>query len=218
MSQQGKTGGNNGPVRIFFILFLMIGLLLAGLLFSSKYEKSPPPHPFSSKMDPLPGIQAGNPPWEPELIHLRERLSADGLPALKEEGSALHIHQHLSIYIHGKKIDVPSGIGFNPVERFISPIHTHDGSGIIHIESPTVEKFTLGVFFDVWGVRLSFKCLGSYCEDQKNNIQLFINGVRKEGDPRALELGDHQVIVMTYGENSELPNPIPSQYQFPSGT
>ena len=209
---------NEGTIKIVLIVLLLAGLLGVGLLFFSKQNRSEDNIAVSLNSSALPGIQSGDAPWFAELIHLRERLMRIGLPALQEEGSALHIHQHLSIFIHGKKYDVPPSIGFNPMERFISPIHTHDGGGIIHIESPSVERFTLGAFFDVWGVRLDIKCLGSYCEDQKNAIKVFINGVRREGDSRSIELADHQVIVMTYGENSEIPNPIPSQYAFPPGT
>jgi hypothetical protein len=217
--EASKSGKKNGAgVKIFAILFLLIGLLVAGLLLFSKHEKSQPAQARDANLDPLPGIQTGDAPWGAELIHLRERLLRIGLPALQEEGSALHIHQHLSLFIHGKEVAVPPGVGFNPIERFISPIHTHDGSGVIHIESPTIQKFTLGEFFDVWGVRLQLKCVGAYCEDQKNAIRVFINGVPWERESRAIELADHQVIVMTYGEKSELPNPIPSQYPFPPGT
>lgn len=205
--------------KVFFTLFLLFCLLVAGFFLFSSHEKSrAAPAVSAHPPETLPGIQSGDAPWGAELIYLRERLARIGLPALQEEGSALHIHQHLALFIHGKESNVPPGVGFNPMERFISPIHTHDGSGIIHIESPTIRKFTLGEFFDVWGVRLTLKCVGSYCEDQKNVIKMFVNGVQRGGDPRSMELADHQVIVMTYGENSELPNPIPSQYAFPPGT
>ncbi|HXN06662.1 MAG TPA: hypothetical protein VN944_06325 [Nitrospiria bacterium] len=166
----------------------------------------------------LPGIQTNDAPWPSELSHLRERLNLIGFPALTEEGSALHIHQHLDIYIHGKSVPVPAAIGFNALERFISPIHTHDANGVIHIESPTVQKFTIGQFLDVWGVRFSSKCIGSYCEDQQNFLRAFINGQPMAGDPRSIELTDHQVIVITYGTSSEQPKPIPSQFQFPPGS
>ena len=76
-----------------------------------------------------------------------------GLPALTAEGEALHTHQHIDIYVDGQPVVVPAYIGINATEGFLSPIHTHDSTGIIHVESPTVRDFTLGEFFDVWGVR-----------------------------------------------------------------
>ena len=32
----------------------------------------------------------------------------------------------------------------------MSPLHTHDDSGTIHVESNTVRNYTLGEFLDIW--------------------------------------------------------------------
>jgi hypothetical protein len=63
-----------------------------------------------------------------------------------------HIHQHLDIYVDGRKVPVPALIGIDPAAGF-APLHVHDTSGVIHVESPTVRSYTLGEFFAVWGVR-----------------------------------------------------------------
>jgi hypothetical protein len=168
--------------------------------------------------DTLPGIQVSQAPWPPELKHLRDRLNIIGLPALPREGTVLHSHQHIDIFIHGKTVPVPADIGINEQERFITLIHTHDPNAVIHIESPTVETFYLGQFFDIWGVRFTSKCIGSYCADQPNALKVFINGEAVTGDPRLIVLAPHQEIVVAYGSPQELPNPIPSQYQFVSGS
>ena|SRR6266403_1418466 len=166
----------------------------------------------------LESISTSEAPWAPETDHLRERLSAIHLPALAAEGSALHIHQHLDIFVHGKPVAVPADIGIHDaIPQFIAPIHVHDTTGIIHVESPTVEKFYLGQFFDIWGVRLTDTCLGGYCADATNTLTFYVNGTKYEGDPRQLELTSHEEIVATYGTPSELPNPIPSTFSFPEG-
>ena len=33
----------------------------------------------------------------------------------------------------------------------MSPLHTHDSSGTIHVESSVERDYTLGEFLDVWG-------------------------------------------------------------------
>jgi sulfur carrier protein ThiS len=33
----------------------------------------------------------------------------------------------------------------------MSPLHTHDGTGTIHVESSVNRDYTLGEFLDVWG-------------------------------------------------------------------
>jgi hypothetical protein len=70
------------------------------------------------------------------------------------EADAYHIHQHLDLYVNGRHLTVPALIGINIQQRYLDPLHTHDPSGIIHIESPTTTDYTLGQFFAVWGLRL----------------------------------------------------------------
>lgn len=165
----------------------------------------------------LTGIQSGDAPWPPETSSLKKRLKEIGLPALTQEGAALHIHEHLDIFVAGKQLPVPSDIGINDAAGFIAPIHTHDETAIIHVESPTVRTFDLGQFFDIWGVLFTKDCIGGYCSQGDKNLEVFVNGNMFQGDPRTIELKDHEEIVVTFGTSEELPNPIPSSYAFPPG-
>ena len=165
----------------------------------------------------LPGLQTGNAPWIAEITHLRERLLAIGLPALSSEGSALHIHQHLDIMVRGKRVEVPPMIGINEKEQFISSIHVHDATSIIHIESPTIRQYTLGQFFDIWGVRFTASQIGGYSANGKEKLRVFVNGKEIKGNPRAIILQSHQEIVVVFGANKDLPVPMPSSFSFPPG-
>ncbi len=60
-------------------------------------------------------------------------LRAIGLEPLTEEGQVVHIHQHLDLYVDGDKVTVPASIGIGPQDAFISDLHTHDDSGIMHV-------------------------------------------------------------------------------------
>jgi len=202
-------------------MFIVIGVLvLSAIAFAFFYQRgnTKPASTVIVNPDTLPGIQISEVPWQPEFNHLRERLTIIGLPALPEEGTTMHAHQHLDLFIKGKTVSVPAFIGINVTAQFITPIHTHNTSGEIHIESPTVQTFTIGQFFDIWGVRFTLKCIGSYCEDGQNSIKVFVNGEPAAGDPRSIELRDHQEIVIAYGTSDQLPNPIPSQHQFSPGS
>lgn len=168
-------------------------------------------------IDTLPGMQTGPAPWPAEITHLKERLSDINLPALTQEGEVLHIHQHLDIFVDGKPVQVPYGIGQGEKSSFLASIHTHDNRGIIHIESPTDQVFTLGQFFDIWGVHLTADCIGGYCNQGGRTLRVFINGNPFSGDPRTIKLEQHQEIFVAYGTADELPDPIPSSYEFPEG-
>jgi hypothetical protein len=163
-------------------------------------------------------ILPGEPPSlrPSETGQLQARLSAIGLPALRAEGQVLHTHQHLDLYVDGRPAAVPAGIGIDRTAGVLSPIHTHDSSGIIHVESPIVRDFTLGEFFDVWGVHFDAHCLAGEC-DANAQVSVFVDGQPLAGDPRSLILAPHLEIVVAMGTQDQLPNPIPATYAFPAG-
>jgi hypothetical protein len=152
---------------------------------------------------PLPGLQTDEAPWPADHSMLRERLAAMGLPAMPEEKFAIHIHQMLTIKVRGQDLIIPAGIGIQMTGRFldfISPIHTHEPNGQIHIESGDPNaKFTLGQFFDVWGVRFTSKCIGGYCAAGADSLKVSVDGKPVKGDPRAIVLHDLQQIDVTFG-------------------
>jgi hypothetical protein len=169
----------------------------------------------------LPGLMVGPAPWGPNNgLYLRQRLKAIGLHALPAEGVALHIHVHLDIVVNGRVLNgLPALIGINVNEQFITELHTHDTTGIVHVESPNVRTFTLGQFFDVWGLRLTSQRLGGYLASGKKQIWVWVNGKRVRTDPRKIALRSHQEIVVAYGTPASIrvPGPIPSTYPFPQG-
>jgi hypothetical protein len=165
----------------------------------------------------LPGMQTGPAPWGANTADLAARLRAIGLPPLDPvEGTVIHIHQHLDIYVDGRKVPVPALIGIDPAAGF-APLHVHDTSGVIHVESPTVRSYTLGEFFAVWGVRLTPSCLGGDCAGNGRALRVYVNGRLDQADPARLTLEPHQEIVVAYGTAAQLPSPIPSSYPFPPG-
>lgn len=165
----------------------------------------------------LPGIQSGPPPWSAETAQLPARLAAIGLPALISEGEAQHTHQHLDLFVDGRAVIIPPDIGIDPIAGILAPIHTHDSSGIIHVESPVIRDYTLGEFFDVWGVRFDGHCIGGSCDGNGRTLAVFVDGQPFSGDPRSLLLTAHEEIVVAVGTPAELPNPLPASYDFPAG-
>ena len=183
---------------------------------TSSTATASPATPVTDNSSALPGMQTTEAPWPPQISQLQDRLGMMGLPALRREGTELHIHQHLDLFINGKTVSVPPMVGINMVAGFIAPVHTHDGSGVIHIESPIVNRYTLGQFFDIWGVRLTQTCLGAYCNTGDKALRVFVNGAAVTTNPREIELTNDQEIVVTYGAESELPKPMPSTFKGPT--
>ena len=164
------------------------------------------PFPWSK----LPGLHTGPPPWSNGSTTLDRRVRLLGLHALGQEGAAVHLHAHLDVYVKGRHVTVPAGVGIDARSRFITELHTHDPSGILHVESPTQRTFVLGQFFGEWGVRLSSRCVGRYC----GTVRWWVNGKKRTGDPAALVLRSHQEIVVVFGP---APFQLPRSYAFPLG-
>ena len=161
----------------------------------------------------LPGELTTEAPWDANAAKSAARATALGLPA---EGTTMHEHADVQIFVHGTGEPVPTDIGIDASKGTIQSIHTHDDTGLVHLESSQSREFTLGEFFGVWGVRFTPSCLGAYCNEGNNRLQVFVDGDEVTGSPQDVQLDDQTVIVVTYGTPTELPDPIPSSFDFSS--
>jgi hypothetical protein len=138
----------------------------------------------------------------------------DGIACNPMESSVFHIHAHMDIFINGVYSIVPSQIGI-PGHCFYW-LHTHDNSGIIHIEAPMHREFTLGLFFDIWNKKLNNDQIFNYVANANNPLKVYINGIKVPDGTnyRDIKLNAHDEIAIVYGTP---PFTIPASYKFPEG-
>ncbi len=153
-----------------------------------------------------------------------------GLQPEPKETLHFHVHAHLDVFIDGQAVLVPAGIGINILDPevkqgqwngdpayggitgcaqpCISPLHTHDESGVIHTESANSRPNRLGQFFTEWNVPLTGGCVGQYCEPA-TPIVVYVNGASYSGNPADIPLTDRKEIAVLIGS---APNQIPSSF------
>lgn len=183
---------------------------------AAKAPSGPDLGPSFGSMTGLPGLLTTAPPWPAnDNSKLQLRLRKIGLPVLSAEGQVVHIHQHLDIYANGRHITLPALVGIGT--DYISELHTHDSTGVMHVESPTASAFSLGQFFAVWGVQLGPHCIGGLCAKNAKTLRAWVNGKPVTADPTRIVLASHQEIVLAYGTAAQVPKPVPSRYSFPAG-
>lgn len=150
------------------------------------------------------------------------RQAVDGIQCQSTEQVAYHIHAHVAVYVNGAARLIPEGVGVAPPRQEVSTgegpyvlggtcfywLHTHTNDGIIHIESPTQQTYTLGQFFDVWGQPLTTTQAGP----ATGALIVYVNGQRYTGDPRAITLTAHELIQLDVG--TDFP---PQPFSFPVG-
>ena len=202
---------------------LRVAIAIAGLVLGAagcgnapggSLAQATPSRSVSSSPSARPAI-----PWPVPPDPMARTVEA-GLKPGPKEYMTNHYHAHLDVFVDGKPITIPAGIGIKiddpAVRRFdepdgsigygginlcnepcISPLHTHDETGIIHTESSDPKPNTLGQFFVEWGVPLSESCVGDSCGPTK--IAFYVNGELVTGDPRAIELTDQKEIAIVIG-------------------
>jgi hypothetical protein len=115
-----------------------------------------------------------------------------------------HVHSHLSIFLNGDQLVVPDHVGIpSPSGKECTyAIHTHDGSGEIHIEAAAPGSFTLGNFFHIWGQPLDRTNIAGiaglpitvYIVDQGNTA-----ATEFTGDLPTIDLPAHRQITIQIG-------------------
>jgi len=189
------------------VLVVSLASLLAGCG-SSATTKTPPTPPGLNITGPglqvnQPTSQLGQPAWQPEYAHLAQRLKLIGIPPGGKE--KFHIHALLRIYVNGLLRPLPADIGIESAEGIESSMHTHDGSGIIHMEAPRPYPYTLGDFFSVWGVKLGPAQVGGLKGYGGNRLHFYLNG-KPLSNPAARVLHKDDSIVIGYGPPSGYPH------------
>ncbi len=146
-----------------------------------------------------------------------------------------HVHVFLGVYNNGQLMAVPTGTGMlnppKPIDGFVNSadcfyyLHTHDSSGIIHIESPLnvstkQSVYTLKTYLDIWGITADANHFGPF----QGPVRVFTSGQVFRGDmnhgvvnatnytyygpdPTNVPLYSHEVIFIEVGPSyPALPN------------
>lgn len=189
-----------GGVATAVVVAVVIGVVIA--VSGGSSSKTAKPLDWSK----VPNLQSGPPPWGPQSELLPERLQILGLNQLPQEGTVLHIHQHLDLWVNGAKVTLPPNVGIDIPDQFITELHVHETeANFIHVESPVKKTFYLQQLFGEWGVRLTASCVGSFC----GKLHWWVNGKPQTGNPGLLALQEHQEIAIALGKP---PAHVPSTY------
>ena len=218
--------GRLTPICVFALIVAALASACGGGTGSSDDRSSD-----DRSASPAPQQASGAPPWPAPSDPIARTLEA-GLKPERKEFFAIHLHAHLDVFVNGEPVEVPAGIGIDitdpGVRRFedlggigyggielcdkpcISPLHTHDTTGVLHTEAPENVTNSLGEFFVEWGVRLDERCVGVFCEPEAS-IAVYVDGERYVGDPAGIALENLREIAIVIGS---FPSEVPSTYDF----
>jgi hypothetical protein len=177
------------------VVIAVIGII-AALVATSGSKKASTSASTSSSSGAQAGLLETPAPWPPQYSGLLNRIVGAHFPPQSDTG--YHVHAVLRIYVEGKQVEVPSQIGIDQQEGYLAPLHTHDASGIIHMEATEPYPFKLSQFFTVWGVKLTNSQIGAYKAGNGNVLALYANGA-KVPNPAEYAMKPHDRLVLDYG-------------------
>ena len=158
-----------------------------------------------------------------------------------------HIHVFIGVVVNGQQYALPVGTGTDKPaidSQGDSPsanscfyfTHTHDSTGVVHIESdnnglaeypPSDSKFSLGQYFAVWGINVSYAGYGQFGQfgQFSGPMEILTSGQQYRhsttsstvseslltpyiGDPNQMQLYSHEVIWFLIGP--QFPASLPS--------
>ena len=107
-----------------------------------------------------------------------------------DKGQTIRVPEHIGMVQVGKAED-PLLYGDHSLDKYgmegMSPLHTHDASGSIHVEANTKRDFTLGEFLDIWkGLDINGKQVQASLNG--NSVSDFRNMVLNDGDSISLNI------------------------------
>jgi hypothetical protein len=213
--------------RPSFLLFVLLAVIVTASGCGGSKVAVP------ENISPAPTPTSGGLPWPapPKPMELARKA---GLVPETAEYLTYHVHAHLDVFVNGKPVTVPAGLGINIddpavhhavlddgsdayggiappcAQPCISPLHTHDTSGVIHTESKTPTPNRLGQLFTEWDVRLDSSCVGGYCKPEAS-VLVYVDGRLFDDNPTTIELANHREIAIVIGTP---PPEIPSHYSF----
>ena len=129
----------------------------------------------------------------------------DKVSCLNTEQSGTHIHAHVTIYVNGTSASVPANVGIAPDSSCLYWLHTHDSTGVIHIEAPSGSSATFGNFLDIW--QQKFQQVGYPGQlSTATGWQVWVDGKPFSGDFHAIPLQAHTLITLAYNSPGVKPD------------
>lgn len=130
---------------------------------------------------------------EPTRQDVLQGIKDADLYVLDTANIVTHVHAHLAIMVQGKSVTIPV-IGVDMDTLTAAPIHTHDTSGTLHIETDSTNSYAPNAldFIRLWNKGEDNLCL-IFAIDAKCKVTISINN-RSGALTDAFKDGDRMVV------------------------
>lgn len=140
------------------------------------------------------------PPWAKDDANLAQRARRLGIPEPGKE--RYHQHALVRVYADGLLVPLPEFLGLDLKKKVLTGLHTHDSSGVLHMEADKPFDATIGDLFAVWGVAFGPDHIGSLKNGDGRTLRVYVNGKRID-DPATYVIKKDDVIVIAFDDGKQ---------------
>ena len=183
---------------------LLIGTLIIAAVIIAAFVAIPL---INGHLHPSQNSAAQSQPQPTESIFNPAYPPVDSIFCDQLEQTAVHYHALVYIYINGQQVQIPQGVGIASDGSCYYWMHTHDNTGVVHMEAPSGRDFTLGNFLNIWSTK--FAQLGYRNElSSADGWTVYIGSQKYNGDFHNIVLKSHMVVTLAYNSPGVKPNTI----------
>ena len=114
-----------------------------------------------------------------------------------------HEHATLRIFLDGSEVAIAAEIGIDDAScDGLRGIHTHDGTGKLHIETPRTMEAPVGAFFDIWGETFNENQILNSVADEDSEVVMYVNGELND-EYGSYAMKNNDVIEIHYRDKSD---------------
>ncbi len=114
-----------------------------------------------------------------------------------------HEHATLRIFLDGSEVAIAAEIGIDDASGDgLRGIHTHDGTGKLHIETPRTMEAPVGAFFDIWGETFNENQILNSVADEDSEVVMYVNGELND-EYGSYAMKNNDVIEIHYRDKSD---------------
>ena len=120
------------------------------------------------------------------------------------EQSAVHYHVAVRLHFEEQTRAVPARTGIKPACLYW--VHTHDRSGIVHIEAPAEhgkDVFHLADLFAISRAPLDSTQVGNHLLTPDEKLTVYVEGERWNGEPGEVPFVEHQTIDVVVSRSAD---------------
>ena len=111
-----------------------------------------------------------------------------------------HFHPSLAIIIDGQPVLIPADVGIDSgasdaQSACMHVVHTHDTTGVLHVETKELSDVSLGLFFEFWDQEFSDTQILDHVINDSHELVMTVNGQASDAFEDLILVANQEIVI-----------------------